>query len=274
MLMSLINIKTVEGKNQRYMSLKLLAVLFLSLPFFINAQSGIIRGKVKETLSGKPLDVVSVQIEGTVIGGVTDSTGAFVITGIQPGLYNLKVSSIGYKSKGVAEIEVTNSRPAILSIELEPDANQLQEVDIKANPFTQKEESPVSVRTIGVNEIQRNPGGNRDISRVIQSLPGVGFSNGFRNDLIIRGGSPEENKFYLDDIEIPNINHFSTQGGSGGPVGLINVDFIREVNFYSSAFPADRGNMLSSLMDVRLRDGRDDRFGLAATLGITDAALS
>ncbi len=252
----------------------LAAIALLVFPFLVSAQSGIVRGKINETLSGKPLDVVSVQIEGTTLGAVTDSTGAFTITGIQPGLYNLKVSSIGYKSKGVAEIEITNSRPAILSIELEPDANQLQEVDIKANPFTQKEESPISIRTIGVNEIQRNPGGNRDISRVIQSLPGVGFSNGFRNDLIIRGGSPAENKFYLDDIEIPNINHFSTQGGSGGPVGLINVDFIREVNFYSSAFPADRGNMLSSLMDVRLRDGRDDRFGLAATLGVTDAALS
>jgi hypothetical protein len=102
----------------------------------------------------------------------------------------------------------------------------------------------------------------------------VGFSTGFRNDLIIRGGSTAENKFYLDDIEIPNINHFTTQGGSGGPQGLINVDFIRDVNFYSSAFPADRGNTLSSAMDIRLRDGRDDRWGGTLTLGITDAAAS
>ncbi|MES2621359.1 MAG: TonB-dependent receptor, partial [Bacteroidota bacterium] len=137
-----------------------------------------------------------------------------------------------------------------------------------------KDESPISVRTIGVNEIQRSPGGNRDISRVIQALPGIGYSSSFRNDLIVRGGSPAENRFYIDDIEIPNINHFSTQGGSGGPVGLINVDFIREVNFYSSAFPADRGNSLSSVMDIRLRDGRDDRWGGTLTLGITDAALS
>ena len=238
------------------------------------AQGGSIHGKVKETLSGKPLELVSVQVEGTALGSTTDSTGSFTITGLNGGIYNIKVSSLGYKTKGIPEIEVTNSKPAILSIELEPDASQLKEVSITASPFTQKEESPISVRTIGVNEIQRYPGGNRDISRVIQSLPGVGFSTGFRNDLIIRGGSPVENKFYLDDIEIPNINHFSTQGGSGGPVGLINVDFIRDVNFYSSAFPSDRGNMLSSLMDIRLRDGRDDRWGGTATLGITDAALS
>jgi len=252
-------------------ALVIVACFVVSLAY---SQTGVVRGKVSETLSGKPLELVSVQVEGTSLGGLTDSTGVFFISGVKPGVYNIQISSIGYKTKGIAEIEVTNSKPAILNIELEPDASQLKQVEVTASPFTQKEESPISVRNIGVNEIQNDPGANRDISRVIQSLPGVGFSTGFRNDLIIRGGSPAENKFYLDDIEIPNINHFSTQGGSGGPIGLINVDFIRDVNFYSSAFPADRGNMLSSLMDIRLRDGRDDRFGTTLTLGITDAALS
>ena len=252
----------------------LLSAMLFSWGMNVFSQTGMIRGKVKETLSGKAIELASVQIDGSALGAQTDSLGAFNISSLQPGIYNLKVSCLGFKTKGIPEIEVTNAKPAILSVELEPDASQLKEVEIKASPFSQKEESPISVRTIGVNEIQRYPGGNRDISRVIQSLPGVGFSTGFRNDLIIRGGSPVENKFYLDDIEIPNINHFSTQGGSGGPIGLINVDFIRDVNFYSSAFPSDRGNTLSSLMDIRLRDGRDDRWGGTITMGITDAALS
>ena len=90
------------------------------------AQGGSIHGKVKETLSGKPLELVSVQVEGTALGSTTDSTGSFTITGLNGGIYNIKVSSLGYKTKGIPEIEVTNSKPAILSIELEPDASQLK----------------------------------------------------------------------------------------------------------------------------------------------------
>ena len=262
-----------------YISTRALSVCFTGFfcaAFVISAyaQTAAMRGTIKETLSGKPIELATLQVEGTGTGAQTDSTGAFQINGLRPGIYNINISCLGYKSKSLSEIEITNSKPAILSIELEPEVSEIKAIEITANAFAHKDESPTSVRTIGVNEIQRTPGANRDISRVIQSLPGVGFSSAFRNDLIIRGGSPAENKFYMDDIEIPNINHFSTQGGSGGPVGLINVDFIREVNFYSSAFPADRDNMLSSAMDIRLRDGRDDRWGGAVTLGITDAALS
>ncbi len=257
------------------MKLKLFLFLGLMQAFLIVfPQTAVIRGKVKETLSGKPVELASIQIEGTSTGAESDSTGAFLISSLQPGIYNIHISCIGYKAKDIAEVEITNSKPGILSVELEPEASEIKAVEITSSAFVRKDESPTSMRTIGVNEIQRTPGANRDISRIIQTLPGVGFSAAFRNDLIIRGGSTAENKFYMDDIEIPNINHFSTQGGSGGPVGLINVDFIRDVNFYSSAFPADRGNTLSSLMDIRLRDGRDDRWGGSITLGITDAALS
>jgi hypothetical protein len=257
--------------------MKKIFLLFALLGLLIygaNAQTGIIKGRVSAAGNNNPIDFATVAIEGTTTGAQTDEKGEFEIRELKPGFYNIKISSIGYTPKSVFEIEVTNSKPAIVNVELESTVEKLKEVEVKTNSFQRKEESPVSVRSIGVNEIQRYPGGNRDISRVIQSLPGVGFSTGFRNDLIIRGGSTAENKFYLDDIEIPNINHFVTQGGSGGPQGLINVDFIRDVNFYSSAFPADRGNTLSSAMDIRLRDGRDDRWGGTATLGITDAALS
>jgi hypothetical protein len=128
------------------------------------------------------------------------------------------------------------------------------------------------MRSIGEAEIKRNPGGNRDISKVLQSLPGVASVPSFRNDLIVRGGSPNENRFFLDGIEVPNINHFATQGASGGPVGLLNVDFINEVDFYSGAFPANRGNALSSVLDLKFKDGRADKAGLNFTLGATDLA--
>lgn len=254
---------------------KLVVAFLFFATLNVLAQGGTLQVKVTESGSNTPLDLVAVQIENTTNGGTTDEIGEAKITDIPPGTYNIKFSSLGYTPKTIFEIEITKGRPAVVVIELSPSSTDLTEVVIKADPFVKNEESPVSVRTIGINEIQRYPGGNRDISKVVQSLPGVGFSSGgFRNDLFIRGGSAAENKFYMDGIEIPNINHFATQGSSGGPNGLINVDFIREVNFYSSAFPSNRGNALSSVMDIKLRDGRDDRWGGAFTIGSSDVALS
>ena len=146
----------------------------------------------------------------------------------------------------------------------------------KANPFRRLPESPLSQRSIGVGEIERNPGSNRDISRVVASLPGVGTVNagGYRNDVLVRGGGPSENKFFFDGIEIPTVNHFSTQGSSGGPVGIIDADFIREVNFYSGSFPVARGGSLSSVLDFRLKDGDPAQNRYKFTVGASEAGFS
>jgi hypothetical protein len=151
---------------------------------------------------------------------------------------------------------------------------QLSQVEVKSSPFKKVEESPVSLKTIGIAEIERSPGANRDISKVIQSLPGVASGLSYRNDLIVRGGGPSENRFLLDGIEIPNLNHFGTQGASGGSVGIINSDFLREVDLYTGAFPASRGNALSSVLDMRLIDGNQDKMVYRATLGASEMAVS
>ena len=238
------------------------------------AQSGIIKGKVADAISNEPIAFANVLVEGTDRGTTTDLDGNYEIGGLQPGLYNIRVSYVGYREQAFFEIQVTNSKPAVVDFKLQETARDLQEVVVRASPFRKTEESPVSLRTIGVAEIQRNPGANRDISRVVQSLPGVTTTANFRNDLIIRGGAPNENRFFLDDVEVPTINHFATQGSSGGPVGLINVNFIREVDFYSGAFPANRGNSLSSIFNFRQRDGRDDRIGGNFMLSATDIGLA
>jgi len=158
---------------------------------------------------------------------------------------------------------------------MEENQTELEGVTVTASPFRRDIESPVSLRIIGLQEIEKSPGANRDISRIVQSYPGVAFSPiGYRNDLIVRGGSPSENRFYLDGVEIPNINHFSTQGASGGPVGILNADLIREVNFYTGAFPTDKGNALSSVLDFKLRDGDMERNSLKATLGASEVSLA
>lgn len=251
-----------------------LLIVLLALGPFVQAQNGIIKGRVFNAINNTPLDFATVRVQDQPYGGYTDSTGAFTIKGMKPGLYNLQVTYTGFKSAFLTELEVTNAKPVELEIAMEEEGTEVEGVEIVASPFNKTAESPVSLRTIGVNEIARNPGGNRDISKVIQSLPGVAGTVAFRNDIIIRGGAPNENRFYLDGIEVPNINHFSTQGASGGPVGLINVNFIREVDFFTGAFPANRGNTLSSVMDIKQKSGRDDRLGINATVSSSDVGLT
>lgn len=259
----------------------LLATFQLVVFFFIIicqvqvfGQSGILKGNANDGLTNEPIIFANVVIVGTTNGTNTDETGYYEFTNLEPGVYDVQISYIGYKSITITEQQVQNNRPTTVNFELITDSEQLEEVTIKADAFKKPVESPVSLRTIGVTEIKRRPGGNRDISRVIQSLPGVTSTASFRNDLIIRGGAPNENRFYLDDVEVPNINHFATQGASGGPAGIINVDFVKEVDFYSGAFPANRGNALSSVFQFRQKDGRNDRLGFTATVGAQDLGMT
>jgi len=252
----------------------IIAALVCIVHFTLEAQTGIISGRVYNSINNEPIMFANVVLEGTTTGATTDLDGNYRIENLEPGLYNIQISYVGFNDQTIPEIEVTNAKPAIVDVPLIESSQDLEEVVIKASPFTKTEESPVSLRTIGVAEIQRKPGGSRDISKVVQTLPGVTSTNGFRNDLLIRGGAPNENRFYLDDVEVPNINHFATQGASGGPNGLINVDFIREVDFYSGAFPSNRGNALSSVFNFKQKDGRKDRIGATVSLGSSDAALT
>lgn len=233
-----------------------------------------IKGVVIDKSTRQPLEFVNVLVVGLGIGASTDANGNFLITQVPPGIYRLQASFLGYKTELTPEYRVNHVTPYV-QIELEEENASLNEVIVTASPFQKVPESPVSLRVIGLQEIEKAPGANRNISKVVQNYPGVAFSPiGYRNDLIVRGGGPSENRFYLDGVEIPNINHFSTQGASGGPVGLIDADLIRSVKFYSGAFPADKGNALSSVLDFSLRDGDMERNSLKATLGASEVSLS
>ena len=233
-----------------------------------------IKGTVIEKNSRQPLEFINVMVLGLNKGGVTNAEGHFTIEQVPPGIYRLQATAIGYKSVTTPEY-ILSTKDLNISIEMEENLTELAGVTVTASPFRRDLESPVSLRIIGLQEIEKSPGANRDISRIVQSYPGVAFSPiGYRNDLIVRGGSPSENRFYLDGVEIPNINHFSTQGASGGPVGILNADLIREVNFYTGAFPTDRGNALSSVLDFKLRDGDMEHNSVKATLGASEVSLA
>lgn len=253
----------------------ILLLLLCAGPLRAATESYPIRGRVIDRLTRRPVAYAAVVIAGHEMKGAsTDSVGRFTIEDVRPGIYRLAVSSLGYGSVVTPEYILTAAMPPV-EIELEEEAGLLEAVTVAPSPFRRPAESPVSMRVIGLGEIEKSPGSNRDISRIVRSYPGVSFSPvGYRNDLIVRGGGPSENRFYMDGIEIPNINHFATQGASGGPVSIVNADLVREIGFYTGAFPADRAGALSSVLDFRLRDGNPDRQTFKATLGASEVSLS
>ena len=234
---------------------------------------GLVKGRVFNVKNNEPVPFATIQIFETTKGTTADAEGNFSLNNIEPGFYKLRVSAVGYKAYFSESFRLTKATGATILVPLEEDNIDIKEVVVRPSYFQKKEESPVSLRTIGIDEIEKNPGGNRDISKVIQSYPGVASSSSFRNDIIVRGGGPSENKFYIDGVEIPNLNHFATQGASGGPVGIINVDFIREVNFYSGAFPASRGNAMSSVLEFNQREA-NEKFKFRGTFGASDLAVA
>jgi hypothetical protein len=247
-------------------------LLILFIPFALFAQKATLKGKVVDAVSNEPLPFVNIIVSGTTMGTTTDLDGNFTLTGLNPGFIRLEASFIGYRQAISPEIEVSVANASSIEIKMEEQKEQIGEVVVKASPFRKTEESPVSLRTIGIGEIEKSPGANRDISKVIQSFPGVQSTPAFRNDIIIRGGGPSESRFYLDGVEVPFINHFATQGASGGPVGILNADFIREVNYYSGAFPANRGNALSGVLEFNQIDGNADKTNVQFTLGASEIA--
>lgn len=235
------------------------------------------------TVSGRVIDrvtregvpyaaVIIVGVEGS--GVLADSTGVFALEKVRPGINQFSAIQLGYRTTVTPEYKITPYTPFI-EIEMDEDPTEIAASSVKPSPFLRSVESPVSVRVISVGDIERIPGANKDVARIVRSYPGVSYSPiGYRNDLIVRGGGPSENAFFIDGIEIPNINHFATQGASGGPVSILNSDLIREISFYTGSFPANRGGALSSVMDITLKDGNPDKQSFKATLGASEVGGS
>jgi hypothetical protein len=241
---------------------------------------GKVNGVVIDKNSQLALPGASIVVGNLQKGASADSVGSFRITNIPVGTYNVTISKTGYKTFIVYNAVITSGNENTYSIELEQQATSLNEVVVKANKKTVRAaslETPLSVQRLTSEEIKTNPGGNFDISKVIQTLPGVGGGQqggSFRNDIIIRGGAPNENVFYLDGIEVPVINHFQTQGSSGGPQGILNVSFIEDVKLSSSAFDARYDNALSSVFQFKQRNGNPNNLQGNFRLSASEAALT
>ena len=249
-------------------------LIALLLSFNLTAQNGIIKGKVVNDKNNEQIPFASIKVVGSPSKVAANDSGNFIITSINPGFVKLIISSIGYDELITEDYAVSNAKITFVEIRLKENAISLNEFVVKSSVFEKKIESPISMQRLEISDIEKSPGGNRDISKVIQTLPGVASTPAYRNDIVVRGGGSFENRFFLDNVEIPNINHFATQGSSGGPVGIINTDFIREVEFYAGAFPANKGNALSSVLDMKLIEGNKDKMNYKATLGASDLAFT
>ncbi len=265
-------------QKMRYFSL-LLSCTVLSAQILAQ-NTGTLTGSVKDKLSQEALIGVTIKIDNSDFGAVTDIAGNFRIAGIPPKSYNVVAMYLGYAPQTKFNVVITTGNVSQLNFELEPDSKSLGEVLVSENRSVRiaSIETPLSIQNLSAEEIKSNPGGNFDISRVVQALPGVGgvagTGGGFRNDLIIRGGGPSENVFYLDGVEIPVINHFTTQGAAGGPAGILNVSFIEDATLATSAFNARYDNTLSSVFQFRQRDGNAERFQGNVRVGASETAFT
>ncbi len=240
------------------------------------AQAGKYRvnGRVTDRVTREGIPYAAVIIVGVEGSGVSaDSTGLFSME-VPPGISQFSALQLGYRTAVTPEYRITPYTPFI-EIEMDPDPTELSASSVRPSPFLRSVESPVSARIISVGDIEDIPGSNKDIARIVRSYPGVSYSPiGYRNDLIVRGGGPSENVFFIDNVEIPNINHFATQGASGGPVSILNSDLIREMKFYTGSFPANRGGALSSVLDITLKDGNPEKHAFKATIGASEVGVS
>ena len=253
-------------------------LVFVLLLFNINVfaqNQGDLFGRVIDSETGFGLEGAAIQIENSDFYSVTDQNGYFQIVDIPTSSYNITASFIGFKSLTKFNIIIKSAGNQSLEYILNPSYEILDEIVLKESPFKTSLETPLSTQTFSAVEIETYPGGNNDITRVIQSLPGISPSvGGFRNDIIIRGGGPNETVYYIDGIEIPNINHFSTQGSSGGPVGLINVSFIKDVTLSTSSFGAEYDNALSGVLSFEQKDANTDKISGNFRIGSSEAGLT
>ncbi|HWR82385.1 MAG TPA: TonB-dependent receptor [Candidatus Deferrimicrobium sp.] len=225
-----------------------------------SAPRGSIHGRVVDIVTKSPVVGASISFVGTLRGAATDQRGEFTLLRLPVGNYSLAVRSIGYEPLTKTDVIVRSKRITYVEAELRQAAVEVEGTVVTAGYFPESPSQPTGVTGFTSEEIRRSPGSAGDVSRIIRILPSAAKINDLYNGLVIRGGSPAENGFYLDNIEIPNINHYPIQGSTGGPIGLLNVDFLQEVTFSSGGFSAIYGDRLSSIMDLTFREGNRREF--------------
>jgi hypothetical protein len=269
--------------NSSYMAKRVfLLVLVYSITLGLFAQNrGALYGSIRDAVTNKPVPSASVTIDQLARSATADSLGHYTLADLVTGSYSITVTAVGYEAQTKYNVPISSGNINEVSFDLQPSALSLGNVTVAATRRTARAttiETPLSVQRLTTEEIKSNPGSNFDISRAVQSLPGItgtdGVGNGYRNDIIIRGGAPYENVYCLDGVEVPVINHFSTQGSAGGPLGILNVSFIEDVRVSTSAFDAKYDNALSGIFEFRQKAGNTQGVQGNVRLSASELALT
>lgn len=269
----------IELKEKK-VNIRIPLALFILLTGLIFPQpvaeqgKGRIVGSVVDFVTRQPLIGANVLIIGTTIGAATDINGNFRIENLDPNTYQLRASVIGYEPQTKTDVVVSPGRLTQIAFTLSAQIIEFEGVEVTGDFFRKDPFEVNSIRSFSFEEIRRSPGGFEDVVRALSVLPGVAQADAGRNDLIVRGGAPSENLYLVDGIEVPNINHFGTQGATGGPLSFINLDFVRETSFSTGGFSSLYGDKLSSVLTIDLRNGRNDRLGGKATISASQFGLN
>jgi len=232
--------------------------VFTSLSFAASTDDrndGIIKGHLIDNETKNPVEGAVVKILETGTKTSSDEKGEFIFEKLNYSTFRIEVNVIGYKPVTKSDIVISSDKPYDLLIELVPSEITTGDIDVEANYFQKNSDENTSVTDFDYEEVRRAPGAAEDISRMLQTAPGVSMGNDQRNDLIVRGGSPFENLLLIDGIEVPNISHFGSQSTSSGAITFINLKFIRDTKIYTGGFPVKYGDRLSSVVDIKFREG-------------------
>jgi hypothetical protein len=236
-----------------------------------------VRGTIVDATTQQPLPGANVIVLETdpLLGASTDQQGEFRISNVPVGRVSVKVMYMGYHPAYARDVLVYPGKETHLRLELEQKVIEMEEVTVKALPKTEaiNEMAMVSARMFTVEETDKYAGSRGDVARMASNYAGVAFSNDSRNDIVIRGNSPAGLLWRLNGVDIPNPNHFAMEGTTGGPVGMLNNNTLANSDFFTGAYPAEYGNSLSGVFDLRMRNGNNDEFEFLGQTGFNGFEL-
>ncbi len=274
----------IKKEPGKWNSVNLLLILFtLNLIIFQNpavsqdfTQS--IKGQIIDQQTQSPIPGANIIIEGTVpaIGAISDADGYFQINEIRTGRVSLQISFMGYHPEYLSNLGLSSGKELVLKVEMEEQVIKMDEVVVKGKKdktVLNNDMATLSSRTFTIEESQRFAGARNDVSRMASNYAGVSTANDAVNDIVIRGNSPNGLLWRLEGVEIPNPNHYGGMGATGGPVSMLNNNVLMNSDFMTSAFPAEYGNALSGVFDLKMRNGNYDRHEFVGQVGFNGFEL-
>jgi hypothetical protein len=258
----------------------------LSFLILITSYSLVSQNQFKQTVRGQVTDKISaIGLPGVIVRMKNDSTkklvtttdekGNFKIEGVPVGRRSFVASYIGYSPMSLSDIIITSGKEVFLNIELEESLVQTEEVTVTADQTDiVTDMQAINMKKFSIEETERYAGSRQDPARMASNFAGVQGTNDSRNDIVVRGNSPSGLLWRLEEIDIPNPNHFAVAGSAGGPTAIINNKYLANSEFYTGAFPANYGNALGGVFDLKMRNGNNQKHERTFQFGLLGTELS